>query len=128
MHLKILALIASALVLAACEFAQSDPFEVTLEWELPTEYEDGSPLAPDEIEETVIQWGESAEGPWPNTHRVAGPATQTTLTAQTEGSCGTIYIGATVLATNGLYSEPSNTVTYEVDCRPNPPTDLRVVQ
>lgn len=116
-----------AFVLVGCSNVTSQEEGIRLAWQLPTMYEDGSPLSPAELEATIIRYGETAGGPYTGTHTVPAPATQTTLTGALPGGCGTVYMVAVARATNGLESGPSNEVSFTEPCRPNPPSNLEVL-
>jgi hypothetical protein len=96
-----------------------------LTWTHPTQYVDGTALPANLIAKTVIVWGNTPGGPWPNTVDVPAPAT--TLTVQRGANpYGTrCYKAATVLTT-GAQSSYSVEGCKTVAQPSKAPTDLAV--
>jgi hypothetical protein len=126
----LLALIITAGALSGCgRSARANG--TTLTWELATAYEDGSPLAANEIEATRLQWGPRG-GPYnEGAATVPAPATTHALPALRAGeSC---FVAFTVLTEAAAAAKPSareSRATAEV-CAvvpfvPNAPSGLRV--
>lgn len=94
--------------------------DAALSWTLPTTYEDGTPLPVSEILGTVVYYGTTPGGPYPNTVTVAAPATTATITNLAKGNW---YFVATCIATNNLESIRSNEVVKAVasSSRPKAP-------
>lgn len=83
-------------------------------WELPTEYEDGTPLAASDITETRVY----CDGDTSPTITTAAPASA----ASADFGIGSHTCFATVVDVFGTESLPSNSVTFVVTPgRPNPP-------
>lgn len=94
--------------------------DALLSWTLPTTYEDGTPLPVSEISGTVIYYGTTAGGPYPNTVVIGAPATTATVPNLTKGNW---YFVATCIATNNLESIKSNEVVKAIasSSRPKAP-------
>ncbi len=85
--------------------------DAIVSWDLPTTYEDGTPLAPSEILGVVIYYGNTPGGPYPNSKIVPSPGLTITITNLAAGNW---YFVATAMATNNLESVHSNEVLKSV--------------
>lgn len=94
--------------------------DAIVSWDPPTTYEDGSPLAPSEIQSYTVYYGTTPSGPYGFSTSVAGTVTTVTLSGLTAGNW---YFVARVKATNGLESANSNEVVKSVvsTSKPKPP-------
>lgn len=95
---------------------------VTFSWSAPSERMDGSLLPPDQIGGYELYY--SADGGETQVVEI-GVTTSHSLERLDPGS----YEAAiSTVDTDGLYSEPSNTVTFEIGSRPKPPSLLEVIK
>lgn len=124
-------LLVAVLLLALVSVANAA--SVTLSWNLPTENCDLSALT--DYDRTVIRWGTTSGGPYPNTHVVSSP-TETTATLDVGQQDGTtLYFVAAGVDASGNYSDgPGGCGTSgEVavpfgQILPSPPTNLTGAQ
>lgn len=100
-------LIAFALLGVLLPTAALARYSATIEWVAPDAYEDGTPLAPEEIMSFDLMYGTEA-GSYTNSVTVAGTAREYTITNL---AAGTWYFAATVttveLETSALSNEVS---------------------
>ena len=112
-----LQLILSGILLSLASVSMAG--DVTVGWTPPTQYQDGSPLPANEIQNYIIYWGTDGVT-YPNQQTVAGDQTSLLLT---DLAPGTYYLVARTVATNGISSANSNQVSKQVltDSPPNAP-------
>jgi len=120
---RVLLVVIMVLAFAAVVLAST----VTLTWNAPTTWSDGSPLTT--ITGYNIYYGNTHSGPYPNQIPVSGTATTASISSMADG---TWYFVATTLATNltgsVVESAWSNEATKIIDNRrPGAPTNTTVV-
>lgn len=102
--MKTLAFILALLLIPSVSFAR---YSATLEWVAPTEYEDGTPLAPEEIMSFELLYG-TQSGDYTNSVTVSGTAREFTISNL---SPGVWYFVATVTTVELETSVISNEVS-----------------
>lgn len=111
--LAVLALAASPLALAG---------DISVRWEIATEYEDGSPLPAEEIQAHRIEWSKCAsDGTFGDKlgETVAAMPSQEVLIARL--TAGTYCVRGFTIATNGEESVASDVASKRIKGRPNKP-------
>ena len=88
---------------------------VTLTWDAPTSYTDGSPLAPGDLKEFRIYFS-TQPGSYSTSsyYTVLAPATSITVTEIISQSAGTYYFVVTAVDTTNMESDISNEVSKEL--------------
>jgi len=117
----------SLLVLVSCNSSNPAPAEaasVTLAWDPPTTYFDGTPLLPANINFYTLYWGAAPGGPYPNKLQVGNVLTSAVPNLKT----GTYYFVATCTSTTlagAQESGYSNEVSKQIIGVPSAPANLR---
>lgn len=102
--MKTLAFVLALLLIPSVSFAR---YSATLEWTAPTEYEDGTPLAPEEIMSFELLYG-TQSGDYTNSVTVSGTAREFTISNL---ASGVWYFVATVTTVELETSVISNEVS-----------------
>lgn len=95
---------------------------VTFSWEAPSTRVNGDPLTLEEIQGYELYWS------------VNGGETQTVEIGVVNSydlaglDPGTYEAAISTVDTDGLYSQPSETVTWEINARPEPPSLFQIIK
>ena len=116
-----------ALLVAACDSAQSQTRSVTASWVNPTQYVDGSALPSTQIARTCIAVSLTENGAAVGAETcLNGAGTTVQVPVPDAPACGTFWFTAVTVTTNGQRSAPSNAASRTFACAPRSPTALTV--
>lgn len=114
-------ILSTILFLSACDGNNSnintptppveDSYIISLQWDMPTEYEDGSPIGLDEIKEYKVYYGDDSNFLKQSKNVLIVEGGQNT-TASIMVSKGIWYFAVTAIDVNEHESDLSNIVTY----------------
>lgn len=102
--------IIAAILLMLPGFALANTYTAVLEWDVPTQYEDGTPLAPGEILGYTVHYG-TTSGSYSNTLPVGAGSTSVDVSGL---SPGTWYFALTVTSTELEESDYSAEVSAKL--------------
>lgn len=113
--------ILAALLLLFPGIVYANNYTAVLEWDIPTQYDDGSAILPEEILKYTIHYG-TTTGNYTNSVDIPPTELEGEITGLTTGN---YYFAMTVTTTEFEISDYSNEVTHKFTAGRSKPTTLR---